>query len=276
MPRPLNRRPLPHPDPAARSLGRPGEEAPTRRRAPGMSPDQRRAMIVAAALPLVAEYGAAVTTSRIARAAGIGEATVFRVFKDKDEVLDACLAEVTDPDHVLRELASIPRDEPLPVRLAEAAAVIRAHLERMGTVLSALYASGHRRGRSAGDRPSPGGRATSAQAVHDAVTALIEPDRAALRLAPEKAAAILLGMLSPWRVPPPGDAEPTPGELIDVLLHGVLRDATLGPDPAGASAGDRDDPAGPSAGDHDDPAGPSAGDRGTDPADGSDDSRSTP
>ena len=52
-------------------------------------------MIVAAALPLVAEYGAAVTTSQIARAAGIGEATIFRAFKDKDEVLDACVAEAS-------------------------------------------------------------------------------------------------------------------------------------------------------------------------------------
>lgn len=70
---------------------------PTRRRAPGMSPEQRRAMIIQAAIPLITEYGSAVTTAKIARAAGIGEGTVFRVFADKDELLQACIAEALSP-----------------------------------------------------------------------------------------------------------------------------------------------------------------------------------
>ncbi|WP_322973104.1 TetR/AcrR family transcriptional regulator [Streptantibioticus cattleyicolor] len=128
-------------------------DTPTRRRAPGMSAEERRAMIVAAALPLIAEYGAAVTTARIARAAGIGEATVFRVFKDKDDVLDACLATATDPAHVLRELAAIPLDEPLADRLVQAAEAMWAHLARLGAVVGTLHASGHRGGN--GGRASP-------------------------------------------------------------------------------------------------------------------------
>ena len=59
-------------------------------------------MIVAAALPLVAEYGAAVTTSQVASAAGIGEATIFRAFADKEELLDACMIEAMRPDHAVR------------------------------------------------------------------------------------------------------------------------------------------------------------------------------
>jgi len=49
-------------------------------------------MVIRAALPLIAERGAAVTTQQVARAAGIGEATIFRVFPDKDALLDACVA----------------------------------------------------------------------------------------------------------------------------------------------------------------------------------------
>src|SRR3954468_19660976 len=113
-------------------------ENPVRRRAPGMSPEERRAMIIAAALPLVAEYGTAVTTSKIARAAGIGEATVFRVFADKDELLDACMVEAMRSDRVVTELASIPLDQPLADRLAEAADALGAHLARMGAVAGAL------------------------------------------------------------------------------------------------------------------------------------------
>ncbi|WP_245878551.1 TetR/AcrR family transcriptional regulator [Streptosporangium subroseum] len=199
--------------------------APTRRRAPGMSAEQRRAMIVAAALPLVAEYGAAITTSQIARAAGIGEATIFRAFTDKEEVLAACMAEALSPGHVLNELASIPLDEPLEVRLAEAAEAMRAHLERIGMVIGNLHASGHRR-QPTGEQPTQGNREASMNALRDGVTELIEPDRAALRLDPEKVSSIFLGMLFTQRRRPAGDGDPelTPQELVDVLLHGALND----------------------------------------------------
>ncbi|MBB5963792.1 TetR/AcrR family transcriptional regulator [Planomonospora venezuelensis] len=186
-----------------------------------MSAEDRRAMITAATLPLVTEYGAAVTTSRIARAAGIGEGTIFRVFTDKDDLLQACLSEAMNPEHVLRELASIPLDDPLTDRLVQAAEALRAHLERMGAVIGALHASGHRRGRAPGDQPAPGGREASMKATHEAVTELIEPDRAALRLEPETIASVFLGMLSPSR-PASGQAGPSPQTIVDVLLHGVL------------------------------------------------------
>src|SRR5690349_24636594 len=112
--------------------------ASDRRRAPGMTPDQRRDTIVRAALPLVAELGAAVTTAKIARAAGIGEATIFRVFDDKNAVLQACAMSAMDPARVLEELRSIPLDEPLASRLTDAVYALDAHLTRMGAVIGAL------------------------------------------------------------------------------------------------------------------------------------------
>ncbi|WP_251076742.1 TetR family transcriptional regulator [Streptomyces benahoarensis] len=42
-------------------------------------------MAIQTAIPLIAEYDAAVTTTKIARAAGIGEGTIFRVFADSTE-----------------------------------------------------------------------------------------------------------------------------------------------------------------------------------------------
>ncbi|MGW3566010.1 TetR family transcriptional regulator [Streptomyces sp. NPDC000941] len=216
-------------------------------------------MIVAAALPLVAEYGAAVTTAQIARAAGIGEATIFRAFKDKEEVLAACTAEAMNPSHVLRELASISLDQPLADRLTEAAEAMRAHLTRMGAVAGALHASGHRRERTpaarpTGDRPTaarptaapPTGarptsgrtstsdnphdgpdrpadsRETSMRATRDALTELVEPDRATLRLPPERIASIFLGMLFTQLHFGAEGADVDPVEFVDVLLHGTL------------------------------------------------------
>ncbi|MER7787639.1 helix-turn-helix domain-containing protein [Streptomyces sp. NPDC097640] len=183
-------------------------------------------MIVAAALPLVAEYGAAVTTAQIARAAGIGEATIFRAFKDKEEVLGACTAEAMNPSHVLRELASISLDQPLADRLTEAAEAMRAHLARMGAVAGALHASGHRRERSPAARPSDSrtsdSRETSMRATRDALTELVEPDRAALRLPPERVASIFLGMLFTQLHFGAEGADIDPVEFVGVLLHGTL------------------------------------------------------
>jgi hypothetical protein len=93
----------------------------------------------------------------------------------------------------------------------------------MGAVAGTLYASGHRRERTPADRPAPGAREASAKATLDAVVELIEPDRAALRLKPEKVAAIFLGMIFSRTRPMSGAAEPTSEEIIDVLLHGSAK-----------------------------------------------------
>ncbi|MDT0269983.1 helix-turn-helix domain-containing protein [Streptomyces sp. DSM 44915] len=213
------------------------ERQPTRRRAPGMSPEQRREMIVRAALPLIAEYGAAVTTSKIARAAGIGEATIFRVFADKDELLDACATEALRPDHAVRELAAIPLDQPLADRLTEAVEALQAHLARIGAVAGSLHAARHRRrggargeggaGGSGGAAGAGGeqirgiGRDESLASIRAAVAELLEPDRPALRLPAGQVAGVFLGLI--FAQPRAGDQpELSARELVDVLLHGAL------------------------------------------------------
>ncbi len=185
-------------------------------------------MIVAAAVPLIAEHGAAVTTSQVARAAGIGEATIFRAFKDKDELLHACVLEVTGPDHVLRELASIPLDDPLPARLVQAADALQAHLERMGAVLGSLHASGRRRSRPTHEQPEPGAREASLKALREGLAELLEPDEAELRLPPDKLSALFLGMLFMRPRDQHGELELDTAELIDVLLYGAATPAADG------------------------------------------------
>ncbi|MFE2185292.1 TetR family transcriptional regulator, partial [Streptomyces sp. NPDC059455] len=82
------------------------------------------------------------TTAKIARAAGIGEGTIFRVFEDKDTLLAACMAEAVRPDDTVAHLESIALDQPLADRLAEAADVVRGHMGRIGAVAGALAAAG--------------------------------------------------------------------------------------------------------------------------------------
>lgn len=189
----------------------------TRRRAPGMSPEQRREMIIQTAIPLIAEYGAAVTTAKIARAAGIGEGTIFRVFADKDELLQACVAEALSPEHAVRELDAIDVSQPLPDRLAEAAEALQAHMSRMGAIMGSL---GHRGGKHPGTVRGAG-RAESTTRIRAALAELLEPERASLRRPPEQIAALFFGLLF---TQPRTDDEPdlTPQELVEVFLHGAL------------------------------------------------------
>jgi AcrR family transcriptional regulator len=201
-------------------------ETPAKRRAPGMSTENRREMIVAAAVPLLLEHGSAVTTLQIARAAGIGEATVFRAFADKDELLHACVAAALRNDHVLAELDAVPLDQPLAARLTEAAATLHAYLHRMGAVIAAVH--GGRppvRGEQgpAGDpaRDPAGGRAEAAERTRRAVIRLLEPDQAALRLPADRLATVFLGLLGSGRGVP-GEPSVPMETLVDVFLHGAV------------------------------------------------------
>ncbi|MGW6057867.1 TetR/AcrR family transcriptional regulator [Streptomyces sp. NPDC055189] len=204
----------------------------SRRRAPAMGPEQRREMIVRAALPLVIEHGSAVTTRQVAQAAGIGEGTIFRVFADKDELLDACVSEALSPDSAVAELAAVSLEQPLTARLTEAVSALHAHVDRIGALVGALHATG---GRSRGDRPGGAGgapdRAAGSARVREALSELFEPERASLRLAPEQAALIFLGLLfvGVGRPSSPQAAQEKAGEphvdipdLVHVFLHGVL------------------------------------------------------
>lgn len=195
-------------------------------------------MIIRTALPLVAEHGAAVTTGQIARAAGIGEATIFRVFTGKDELLDACVTEALRADHVLDEIAAIPLDRPLTARLAEASDAIEAYLARMGTVIGALHATG-RPGRRPpvrdGRAPHPGGGPADADVdrdiamnqTRDALAALFEPERDRLRLPADQLADLFMALVFARSRPPAGPATPPPAEVyLDVFLHGALKEGT--------------------------------------------------
>ncbi|MCX2946815.1 TetR/AcrR family transcriptional regulator [Lentzea sp. NEAU-D7] len=193
-----------------------------------MSAEDRRAMIVHAVLPLLMEHGANVTSSQIARAAGIGEGTVFRAFKDKDELFDACTAEALKPDHVLDAIAEIPVDQPLEDRLVEAAESLGAHLERMGALMGALHASGRGRHGDAGQRPDDqrrtwkGGRRESMAAIRAAMVELFTPEEDRLRLPPEQLAALFLTMLFGGRRLAPDVDAPTTRQMVDFFLHGAV------------------------------------------------------
>lgn len=92
-----------------------------RTRAPRMSPEDRKAAIVDAVLPLVAERGHDVTSRELAQAAGVAEGTLFRAFGDKTALVGAVavegLARAGKPEETLAELTGIDSGLPLERRL---------------------------------------------------------------------------------------------------------------------------------------------------------------
>jgi AcrR family transcriptional regulator len=203
-----------------------------KRRAPGMTPEQRREMIVQVALPLVAEHGYAVSTQQVARAAGIGEATIFRVFSDKDSLLRACIAEAVRPDHLLRELASIPLEGSLEERLVEAAEALTAHFGRMGTVVGALHSTGMSFKRGDGERPVPeNGREESFAVTAAAIAELLEPDRDRLRIPALTLARsfgfMVMSLSAGVSRAPDGEQVLDTRGMVDLFLHGALSDGAV-------------------------------------------------
>ncbi|GAB4085300.1 TetR/AcrR family transcriptional regulator [Myceligenerans cantabricum] len=88
-----------------------------------MSPDDRRAAIVEAVMPLVAERGVEATSRELADAAGVAEGTLFRAFGDKvcliGEVALTGLLRASDPMVTRTDLESVDARLPLVERVQQ-------------------------------------------------------------------------------------------------------------------------------------------------------------
>ncbi len=194
----------------------------TSSRAAPMSRDERRAAIIAATLPLLRAHGQAVTTRQIAEASGIGEGTIFRVFHDKSELIDACLTATFDQAPALELFAAIDRGLPLQDRLLAAVRILQDRLLAVLELLIALgFAGPPERGE---DRHRMDPRARDGHGhLLDAIAELLEPDRDRLRLSPVETARVARLLTFAASHPKITDGEPmTAEQIVSVLLHGVL------------------------------------------------------
>lgn len=204
-----------------------------RRRAPAMSQEERRAAIVRSTLPLLIEHGGTVSTSQIAAAAGIAEGTVFRAFKDKQDLLIACMRAGMNSDEEVAVIERIGTDGPLNERLTLGVEAISGYLDRVWAIGQAMRVGGvspeamreRMHGDSDDDRDREPGPPPEMLRVSHAIGGLFDEATDNLRVGAERATRMLLGLVFSNRMQGQGfgTAADDPAQIVDLFLHGVIR-----------------------------------------------------
>jgi AcrR family transcriptional regulator len=185
-----------------------------------MAPEERRAALIEATVPLLNEHGLDVSTRQIAQAAGVAEGTIFGVFPDKNSLVVAALLHALDPQPTLDTLAAIDPSLDLRRRLVVGADLINERFTAGARLMSAArtlvlatdtHPEAHKR------------MADTRTRLLASLTALIEPDAGLLRQSPGTAARLLLLFCGANTFGPFGDRSPfNAAEMVSLLLDGLL------------------------------------------------------
>ena len=110
----------------------------SRVRAAAMPAEERRASILAATVPLLIAHGTEITTRQIAAAACVAEGTIFRVFVDKETLIEAAVEQAFDPAPVEAEFRAIDLTLPLEARCEAAVDIVQRRVASLWRILTAV------------------------------------------------------------------------------------------------------------------------------------------
>ena len=200
-----------------------------------MPAEERREAILTAARPLLLQHGDDLSTRQIAAAAGVAEGTLFRVFENKDAIVDALLTRALDPGPTCRRLAALDPGAPLDERVGRAVGILTEQIHQVSSLVSATVRRGLRPDdadwqRAARRRHHHG---QHLQQLTEALVEVLRPDADRLAVPLPLAAGYIRSAVFATTHPYFTDGTFTgPQQLTAVLLHGLCPDPAAPATPA--------------------------------------------
>jgi AcrR family transcriptional regulator len=171
--------------------------------------DERRSMIVDAALPLLVAQGERVTTHEIALAAGIAEGTIFRVFASKEELIDAVIQRALDPEPMEEAIGSIDTSAGIEAAVVQVVGLGQRRVAEVWQLISMVGPRFHRPDR----HPAPDSLA---------LTKMFENFGEDLAVDPATAARVLRSMIFAMTHPLITTKPATAKQIAHQFLYGVV------------------------------------------------------
>lgn len=198
-------------------------------RATALPPEERRAQILAAADPLLRQFGRNVSTRQIAQAAEVAEGTIFRVFDNKADLINQTVVRSMSAERTVEQMQRIDTELELEDKLVQITMVLQ---QRLRETFDLLHSLGPPVDATDEDRKKFGQYMTEQnQLLTASVARLIDSDQDKLLLTTDQTvqllATVTLTVSHPMiaRTQGVSHLSDDPEALVDLILHGALVDS---------------------------------------------------